>query len=694
MPRHNHNTGLPTGQHCEYFITQNVEEHVNNFISLKSLALEKHATGKIIYIVAGLEKGSVTERDHFHATLRITPNSSNHGWTVARLRKEFPFFEGADIQVRSPAATWEQSIAYCLKGDGTNFEVGERPKDSIALQREGGKKGGEVTKIRYQSAIQLARENNWSKLQEEHPDLLLRFHSSLQKISTSSNNTSDRSQLLNFWISGPSGTGKSLWVRTFCLKHGIPLFVKSSTTKWWDGYPQAEANAAILIEEIGPEHRPLANVYKQITDHYPFPAEFKGGSFTIRPMYVFFTSNWTLEDIFRGPSSSEDARILDPLKRRFSEHTISVDVHGNRILKPFITILNNNPRDGDLNGFTPESIFVEGLPVSAPSSQEQTVTTTTQLVHSQSTEAGAYDDAQLMPWDEPPLVFETQSLSTQQFEQSQQMSQDTQAPMDSEPTLNTNDFAGFTQVLPSHEPDTPTTEVWVNEATQRMVEDLIDLTSDESETETIDLATPPSTPKRPKTPVNTPPAPRKATLSRERSVIQKQIDKADALRPRMSQDAHISTNSSDFIARTIQELQNLGLHDAIFLHRLNVAVAKIAWVRQRSTSAFRAAIMDWQNDHFLGSTFAEERVDLWFGIKILSKNFIRKVQQHGLENLGWDETPPESQEQFDLQAASATFRGCEHMLTVLQLEDLATVATDCFFDERLLGYESRRGRRF
>jgi len=115
----------------------------------------------------------------------------------------------------------------------------------------------------------------------------------------------DRTELVDEWHYGPTGTGKSRSVR-----NRYPRAYIKGNNKWWDGYNNQDV---VIIEEMGPNQIGPHHM-KLWCDHYPFSAETKGGSVFIRPKKLIVTSNYHPKEIWEG------SKDLDPILRRFKLH--------------------------------------------------------------------------------------------------------------------------------------------------------------------------------------------------------------------------------------------------------------------------------------------------------------------------------------------------------------------------------------
>ena len=132
-----------------------------------------------------------------------------------------------------------QALEYCQK-DGDFVEFGEKPMS----HEEKSVKGGEAMKRRYEEAFEAAKEG---RLDDIPADLRTRHYNTYKKIKFDYTQPAESNDILNnYWIYGPSGTGKSRSVRDF---FGDSLYVKNQN-KWFDGY---NGENFILIDDVHPD---------------------------------------------------------------------------------------------------------------------------------------------------------------------------------------------------------------------------------------------------------------------------------------------------------------------------------------------------------------------------------------------------------------------------------------------------------
>lgn len=174
--------------------------------------------------------------------------------------------------------TISQAINYCHK-DKDFYEFGTRPE----TPEEKGKRGREGIEQRWK----LAKEGRFEELPPEHfkiyKAIYLEYKPKPKKLE---------GELLNEWIWGPAGYGKS----TLAEKEN-PIFYEKMLNRWWDNYKDEEV---VRIEEVSPDHKEWIGAFMKIwADRSPFNAEIKGAVTMIRPKKIVVTSNYPPEECFK-----------------------------------------------------------------------------------------------------------------------------------------------------------------------------------------------------------------------------------------------------------------------------------------------------------------------------------------------------------------------------------------------------------
>lgn len=195
------------------------------------------------------------------------------------------------------------AVKYCKK-DGDFVELGVWPEQSPSTR---GKKGGQMEIDRWDEIKRNAQLGNFDAIPSREYCLHL---NALQKVHDvyQFDRVFQDTDLQMLWLVGPSGSGKSRWARRVFNTGPFEPFLKLHN-KWWDGYKGQEN---VLIDDLGQNGVKLADHIKQWADRYQFPAERKGGAFTIRPKRLIITSNYEIVQLFPEKENYE------PLYRRFS----------------------------------------------------------------------------------------------------------------------------------------------------------------------------------------------------------------------------------------------------------------------------------------------------------------------------------------------------------------------------------------
>lgn len=194
----------------------------------------------------------------------------------------------------------ESNITYCTK-DGEWIESGTRPM----TQAQKGKAGGDAEKERWTHMRELAKVRDWQTFETEYPRELTLYDGAFEKVAMqyAPNIDLEDNTVVGIWIYGPTGTGKTYHVFHNMVDDRTKVYQKN-ISKWWDGYKQ-DKHEVVLIDDVSPFHVKIADDLKVWVQEYAFNAEYKGGSFYIRPKQIVVTSNYRISDIWMDKITQE-----------------------------------------------------------------------------------------------------------------------------------------------------------------------------------------------------------------------------------------------------------------------------------------------------------------------------------------------------------------------------------------------------
>jgi hypothetical protein len=265
----------------------------NNYPEQYQLLLaERLKYGKAVWCFLGEEVGSQGTR---HLQMVVHFKGNKRPFAVRSL------LEGCHVEMCK--GTTEENFKYCSgtsagkKPNDVTWEWGVRPSFVDAGTRE---------KSRWEEIFDLAKNNRISDI--KHFDVMVQHYQNLKAIANDNHvESGSLSALTNVWHCGPSGCGKSSSARK---KYGDKLFSKPAN-KWWDGF-KPNYHDVVLLDDFEKDRKDMAHNLKIWADHYPFVAETKGSSMTIRPKVIHVTSNYTIDQIF-----GDDPVLTEAIKRRF-----------------------------------------------------------------------------------------------------------------------------------------------------------------------------------------------------------------------------------------------------------------------------------------------------------------------------------------------------------------------------------------
>jgi len=255
---------------------------LNNYTPLQHAALLDFPFAS--YVIIGEELSPTNQTPHLQGYIYIPSKKS--------LRQ---------MKAVCPEAHWEvakgspeSNKAYCSK-DGRFQERGTPP----ASAAEKGAKGQAARAKKIQEMWDLAKSGKIEGILP--PGQVKTWEYINMKYGSKA---VDRTELVNYWIVGKSGCGKSRLVR-----ETFPSFYSKPMSRWWDGYAREDV---VVLDDFAPEHGKYLGYYLKIwADHYSFNAEVKCGMLHIRPRIVIVTSQYPIQRCF------EEAETIEAVLRRF-----------------------------------------------------------------------------------------------------------------------------------------------------------------------------------------------------------------------------------------------------------------------------------------------------------------------------------------------------------------------------------------
>lgn len=228
---------------------------------------------KVEYILAGEEIGPANGRRHFQGMVSVRSRM--------RMRTVKDLFCDDRVHIGDengkPIRNLIAAIEYCKK-DGNWVEFGTVP--NIA-------ESAPISK-RWERARELCKEGKVLSIFDENPEFI-RYQDHLYKYAAKLSRPQPRNVLENYWIYGPTGSGKSLYVRE---REGDLLYVVNDLSRFmWQDYDVSKHQAVLFDDMRLEDIKGHCKLMKNILDHYPFSAEMKGSSHGfIRPLRVYVTS--------------------------------------------------------------------------------------------------------------------------------------------------------------------------------------------------------------------------------------------------------------------------------------------------------------------------------------------------------------------------------------------------------------------
>jgi len=198
------------------------------------------------------------------------------------------------------------SKVYCTKQDFLAFEFGVLPspgkRNDLAVAVEAVNEGA--------SMRQLALG--------EHGSVVVKFYKGLSVLRSLRSEPRDPSvSPLIYWISGPTGTGKTKRAWKLGRRYAgsnDEVWINNGTLQWFDGY---DGQRVAILDDFRAKGVKFEYVLR-LTDRYPFSVPFKGGFLNWAPDVIFITCPLPIRECFatRNIHRPED---IGQLERRITD---------------------------------------------------------------------------------------------------------------------------------------------------------------------------------------------------------------------------------------------------------------------------------------------------------------------------------------------------------------------------------------
>lgn len=165
----------------------------------------------------------------------------------------------------------------------------------------------------------MSGKKSLTDITNENPAELFRFKSNADAINRwklENQETVTLGHEPGYWFGGLAGTGKSYYARQYAkvLAPGEEPYIKDVRTDWWDGY---KGQRVVICDDVDRWSKGLFAQVKNLVDPYECQVPCKGGYLRIRPEYILFTSNFTVDEWATQHGIENTDQSLEPYRRRF-----------------------------------------------------------------------------------------------------------------------------------------------------------------------------------------------------------------------------------------------------------------------------------------------------------------------------------------------------------------------------------------
>lgn len=252
-------------------------------------------SGKADYVVWGREVGD-NGTPHLQGYIEF-----KEGQKMQRVKT---ILQNDRYHLEQRRGSQKQAVDYCKK-DGDFEEFGVPKKAS-----SGGDPDAKNKALRY---LELIKEGRLAEIASD-PDCTFNILKHVKEMAPLVEAPRDRNLPMEVtWFYGPTGTGKTRRAYWEAEKMGKPVYVKSSNSKWFDGYDGEEY---VIFDDLRSSWFPY-DMLLHLLDRYPYRVECKGGSRQWKALHIWVSSPYHPKEMYSTMQERDlDKDKIDQLLRR------------------------------------------------------------------------------------------------------------------------------------------------------------------------------------------------------------------------------------------------------------------------------------------------------------------------------------------------------------------------------------------
>ncbi len=265
---------------------------INNYTPTQADAIKNLATcSGLEYLICGKETAPTTHTSHLQGYFRF--KNARSASTIQDLLS--PGEGHIHAHLTAAKGTDHQNREYCSK---TNIwvEAGQLSSRGKPKATDANPSGLNEMLLQYQRDVNLGLTED--KLWETHPLVRFRYTSGANQCIERYQNTLTKPDPIIFVCYGPTGCGKSHWIRKSFGDAAYWVTLSSNRT-WYGGY-DPKKHYVIVFDDFESRNLDRQN-FKLMTDKYSCLVEPKGKQIPMVSKYIVFSSNDDPKTWYRNP---------------------------------------------------------------------------------------------------------------------------------------------------------------------------------------------------------------------------------------------------------------------------------------------------------------------------------------------------------------------------------------------------------